>query len=45
MLHILRENQVEQAIRKHKNIHSVPDTNILKANELGLAYFKALRFL
>ena len=45
MLHILRENQVEQAIKKHKDIHSVPDTNILKANELGLAYFKALRFL
>jgi len=44
MLHILREVQVEQAIRKHKDIHAIPDANILKANELGLAYFKSLRY-
>ena len=44
MLHILREDRLEQAILKHKNASVIPDANIAKANELGLAYFKALRF-
>jgi hypothetical protein len=42
MLHILREVQVEIAIKKHKDIHSIPNTNIIKANELGVNYFKSL---
>ena len=41
MLHILREEQVEKAIKKHKDIHSIPNTNISKANELGVNYFKS----
>jgi hypothetical protein len=44
MLHILREDRLEKAILKHKNAAAIPDANIAKANELGLAYFKALRF-
>lgn len=44
MLHILREAQVEKAIQHHKDIHSIPNNNILKANELGVAYFQSLRY-
>ena len=42
MLHILREAQVEKVIKKHKDIHNIPITNISKANELGVNYFKSL---
>jgi len=44
ILQILREDSVEEAIKKHKDIHSIPDTNIAKANQLGLLYFKTLGF-
>jgi len=44
MLQILREDIVEQAIKKHKDVHSIPDTNIAKANQLGIVYFKSLSF-
>lgn len=45
MLHILREEQVEKAIKKHKDIHSIPNANISKANELGVNYFKSIKLL
>jgi hypothetical protein len=44
MLHILREDQVEKAVKKHKDIHSIPHANISKANELGVNYFKNLNY-
>ncbi len=44
MLHILREDRLEQAIKKHTNANQIPDKNIQKANELGVEYFKDLGF-
>jgi hypothetical protein len=42
MLHILREDSLEQAIKKHVNANQIPEKNIQKANELGIEYFKNL---
>jgi hypothetical protein len=44
MLHILREDLLETAIKKHKNVDLIPTTNIAKANELGVFYFKSMEF-
>lgn len=43
MLHILREDLLEIAIEKHPDVEGIPDKNIEKANQLGLAYFKKLK--
>jgi hypothetical protein len=32
------------AIDKHVDVDAIPDQNIEKANQLGLAYFKKLKF-
>ena len=44
MLHILREDFLEDAIKKHKNVDLIPTVNIAKANELGVFYFKSMEF-
>jgi hypothetical protein len=44
MLHLLREESIEQAIEKHVNADLIPEKNIQKANELGIEYFKNLGF-
>jgi hypothetical protein len=44
MLHILREDLLEIAIEKHVDVDAIPDQNIEKANQLGLEYFKKLKF-
>ena len=44
MLHLLREESLEQAIEKHVNAELIPEKNIQKANELGVDYFKNLGF-
>jgi hypothetical protein len=44
MLHILREDSLEHAIKKHVNVDQIPEKNIQKATELGIEYFKNLGF-
>jgi len=44
MLHILKEDLLEIAIDKHPDVDAIPDQNIEKAQKLGLAYFKNLKF-
>lgn len=44
MLHLLREESLEQAIEKHVNADLIPEKNIQKATELGIDYFKNLGF-
>ena len=44
MLHILREDSLEQAIKKHVNADQIPQKNIQKSTELGIEYFKNLGF-
>jgi hypothetical protein len=44
MLHLLREESLEQAIEKHINADLIPEKNIQKATELGIDYFKNLEF-
>ena len=43
MLHILRESAITAALKNFKNADSIPDNNIKKARELGLAQMQALR--
>ena len=35
MLHILREDSVANAIENHRDVHAIPNQNILKLRELG----------
>jgi hypothetical protein len=44
MLHLLREDLLEIAIDKHANVDDIPNQNITKAQSLGLAYFKKMKF-
>jgi len=43
MLHLLREELVEQALLHYPNPEKIPERNILFAHEKGLAYMKKLR--
>ena len=43
MLHILRESAITDALENFKNADSIPDNNIKKARQLGLAQMEALR--
>ena len=43
MLHILRESQVERALKKYPGAAKIPGTNIKFAQELGLDKMKMLR--
>lgn len=40
MIHILREDSLDKAVQKHKDIHSIPHNNIARANLLGLDFFR-----
>ena len=40
MLHILREESIDTAVDKHKDVHSIPENNITQARKLGVDYFK-----
>ncbi len=42
MLHLLREDDVEQALDSHPNPEGIPERNILFAREKGVEYFKKL---
>ena len=42
MLHILREESVENAIHLHPNTEMIPEDNIQKMNELGIVGIKKL---
>jgi hypothetical protein len=44
MLHLLREDLLEIAIDKHAKVDDIPNQNITKAQSLGLAYFKKMKF-
>jgi hypothetical protein len=43
MLHILREESIESALKKYPNAELIPDRNINFAREKGVAYMKMLR--
>jgi hypothetical protein len=43
MLHLLREESVEQAIANYPNPEKIPERNILFARSKGIAYMKKLR--
>jgi uncharacterized protein len=43
MLHLLREETMEQAIARYPNPESIPDKNIDFARKKGLAYMQLLR--
>ncbi len=43
MLHLLREDSVEQALLKYPNPEQIPERNILFARSKGIAYMKKLR--
>jgi uncharacterized protein len=43
MLHILREESIEKALKKYPNPEQIPDRNISFAREKGVAYMKMLR--
>ena len=40
MLHIIREDTVEKAIKTYPNIEDIPDNNIKKATAMGSAFFE-----
>jgi hypothetical protein len=42
ILHILRENSVEAALKRYPQPESIPEKNIAKARELGSSFLKAL---
>ncbi|MCX6324265.1 MAG: DUF1415 domain-containing protein [Sphingobacteriales bacterium] len=42
MLHLLREDDVEQALDSHPNPEGIPERNILFAREKGVEYFKKM---
>jgi hypothetical protein len=43
MLHLLREESIEQAIARYENPDEIPNRNIAFAHAKGLAYMKMLR--
>jgi uncharacterized protein len=43
MLHLLREESIDNALKHYKNPEAIPGQNIQFANEKGLAYMKMLR--
>lgn len=43
MLHLLREESIEQALKKYPNPELIPERNILFACEKGVLYMKMLR--
>jgi hypothetical protein len=43
MLHILREESIEKALKKYPNPELIPERNILFAREKGVLYMKMLR--
>jgi hypothetical protein len=42
MLHLLREEQMEQALENFTEPERIPERNIVFAQQKGLAYMKAL---
>ena len=40
MLHLLREEKLEAALKKYPNPEAIPERNIITARKLGLEYFK-----
>lgn len=40
MLHIIRETSIDRALKTFKHPESIPETNINRANQLGVGYFK-----
>jgi hypothetical protein len=42
MLHILREDTLEKAIKTYPNVEDIPENNIKKLKEIGLEEFKKL---
>lgn len=45
MLHLLREESIDQALANYKNPEAIPERNIQFTREKGLAYMKMLRDL
>jgi hypothetical protein len=43
MLHLLREDQIEEALERYPNPEKIPDNNIHFAREKGVQYMKMLR--
>jgi hypothetical protein len=43
MLHLLREEQVEQAIDSHPDPDGIPERNVNFTREKGLEYMRKLR--
>jgi hypothetical protein len=43
MLHLLREEQIDQALERYPNPEKIPDNNINFAREKGVQYMKMLR--
>jgi uncharacterized protein len=43
MLHILREESITKALKHFKDPQSIPDRNIVFAQEKGIKYMAALR--
>lgn len=43
MLHLLREEQIEQALERYPDPEKIPDNNIYFAREKGVQYMKMLR--
>ncbi|MDH5516452.1 MAG: DUF1415 domain-containing protein [Gammaproteobacteria bacterium] len=41
MLHLIREQSMQQALASYPDPASIPDNNIVKARQLGTAYFSA----
>lgn len=44
MLHILRETAITAALKNFKNADNIPDNNIKKSRQLGLAQMEALKY-
>lgn len=40
ILHLLREDSLEQVLKNYPNPENIPDNNIAKARKLGVNYFK-----
>lgn len=43
MLHVLRENDLSEAVNKHPDTYKIPENNIALARKLGLEHMKQLR--
>jgi hypothetical protein len=43
MLHLLREESIEQALKRYADPEQIPERNIRFAREKGILYMKMLR--